>query len=1048
MARSRPSLLLLGIILAFAVTAAAAPVPAPIPTAILHNGFGKTGAPTAIPLPGGGSTYLIPPTAEGTYGANTFHSFSKFDLGKGNIAYFTGGTGIERIFARVNGGAKSTIDGTLKADASLYFINPYGVVFNENASIEVNGSFTVTTADYLSLSDGGIFVANPNSPAVDSLTSAPVSAFGFTNPAPVLINKSALTLAADSTFSIVAGNIDITGNSVGAPKIVGGTGIAINLLSLRGAGEARLPGAGTAGLVDGFSSLGEITFSDRAQVRTGGARAGRVVVRGGSLVMVGQSSLASENEGPSPAAPVDISIRGAVTIGSSSILTKTSGTAAAGDFSLRAGSIDLDTSSTVGSQALSGAASTATTGLVQVDADMLSIENESAISGSTAGLGRGNLVDVHARDIRIVGDLSDTQTGIFANTFATGDGGAGGNIRVTTGTLSLSFGGSIAADTLGRAAGGNVDIRADSLFIADHATDPASVKTGIFADSLLAATMGRGGPGGDVTITTGTLRITDGGLISTKTVGLGAGGDTIVNAHEIFISRGSSPRYTGIAADAAAGATPTQESEVARSGPGGNVRVTADALHIFDRGQISANTATFGAGGGVSVHATDIDITGRADGLFTGISAESLSPVSGGAGGNVEVVAHNLRLLDGGGISANTNGAGAGGSVFVKADRALLSNPSSDRFTAISALSNSETRAGRGGSIRVEARDLQIIGGGSISATTAGPGAAGDVVVQAASTQLLRGGRISADTSGTGPGGSIAVHGKTLLISSANATQRTGIFSRSLAIGAGGIGGKMEIAVKSITLTAGGAIVASSASSGTGGSIRIDARKLTLDHTAAIEASATGRGLAGSVAIRVTEPLTLRTGASIRTTSALSDAGTIAITSASAIDLRDSSITVQALLGNAGQIILKSPDLLSLQNSQLLAVAGLNGGSIFIDPAFVILDHSLISANAAAGQGGNIQLFADFFFNSETLITATGSQAGTINISAPELDLSNGLVSLPGGLIDASTQLRDQCARRLGADFSSFLVLGRGGVELSPTDPSPSMRRRGNKGDR
>ncbi len=988
-----------------------------------------------------GQDFSIPASLGTKAGGNLFHSFSELNLLQGESATFSGPGDVQNILARVRG-PESSIDGTLRSTipgANLFLINPNGVLFGPNAAVDVSGSFTVTTADFLKLSDGGRFDAK--NPAADSLTSAPVSAFGFTAPARVRFNRTALTFADHSTFSVVAGNIDIVGNGVGAPKTIGGDGVSINLLSLRGAGEARLPGAVTTGLVDGFSTLGDISLTARAQVRTGGTRAGRVVLRSGSLVAVDQSGISSENFGATPAPPVDLAVRGHVTVSSSAFLTRTSSSAAAGDFSLRAGSLDLDTSSTIGSQALFGATITARTGHVRVEADSISIAGESSISGSTNGLGSGSVVEVKSRDLKIVGDLSDTQTGIFANTFAL-DGGRGGDVRVDAGTLSLSFGGSIAADTSGQARGGNVRVRADILSIAAHATSSDSVKTGIFADSLLAATAGVGGRGGDVTITAGTLRIADGGLISTKTVGLGAGGDTSVSAREMSISRGASSLYTGIAADAAAGATPTKDSEVPRTGSGGSVRVTADALHIFDGGQISANTATFGKGGSVSVHARSIDLTGRADGLFTGISAESLPPVSGGAGGNVEVVASQLRVLEGGGISANTNGAGAGGSVFVKADSILLSNPASDRFTAISAVSNSPTRAGRGGSIRVEARDLAIIGGGSISATTAGPGAAGDVAVAADSARLLAGGRISADTSGTGAGGSIVVKGTSLFISSANAQQRTGIFSRTLASGTGGVGGKVDIVERNITLTRGGAIVASSASSGTGGSINIDARKLALDHAASIEASATGRGVAGSVAIRVRDPLTLRSAAAIRTTSALSDAGTVSITSASAIDLLDSSITVQALLGNAGRIELIAPKQLTLRNSQLLAVAGLNGGDIFIDPEFVLLDHSLISANAAAGRGGNITLIADYYFNSETLITATGSQAGTIDIAAPELDLSNGLVSLPGGLIDASAQLRDQCARRLGADFSSFLVLGRGGIELSPTDPTPSVRRR------
>ncbi len=120
--------------------------------------------------------------------------------------------------------------------------------------------------------------------------------------------------------------------------------------------------------------------------------------------------------------------------------------------------------------------------------------------------------------------------------------------------------------------------------------------------------------------------------------------------------------------------------------------------------------------------------------------------------------------------------------------------------------------------------------------------------------------------------------------------------------------------------------------------------------------------------------------------------------------------------------------------SKQTALAGGIGGNILIDPTFIILDNSLISANAAIGRGGNITLVSSFFLDSESLITATGTQAGTINIAAPELDLSSALVALPSSLLSAATQLRERCTAQLRGDFSSFISLGRGGTETAPDE--------------
>ena len=155
---------------------------------------------------------------------------------------------------------------------------------------------------------------------------------------------------------------------------------------------------------------------------------------------------------------------------------------------------------------------------------------------------------------------------------------------------------------------------------------------------------------------------------------------------------------------------------------------------------------------------------------------------------------------------------------------------------------------------------------------------------------------------------------------------------------------------------------------------------------------------------------------------------------------------MQGATAAAFQVI--APTVIQALDSSITATAGTvslagmeggSGGNIFIDPEFIILgSETVISANAAIGRGGNIFLRTDNFFASASPITATGTTAGTVEIAAPELDLSSALIILPGSLVDASTQLREQCARRLGQDFSSFLVLGRGGVAPAPNEPLES----------
>lgn len=91
-------------------------------------------------------------------GANLFHSFQQFGLSSGEIANFFSNPSITNIFGRVVGGDPSFINGLIQATPNLYLMNPAGIVFGANASLNVGGDFFATTADRIGF-DGGWFNA-------------------------------------------------------------------------------------------------------------------------------------------------------------------------------------------------------------------------------------------------------------------------------------------------------------------------------------------------------------------------------------------------------------------------------------------------------------------------------------------------------------------------------------------------------------------------------------------------------------------------------------------------------------------------------------------------------------------------------------------------------------------------------------------------------------------------------------------------------------------------------------------------------------------------
>ena len=109
-------------------------------------------------------------------------------------------------------------------------------------------------------------------------------------------------------------------------------------------------------------------------------------------------------------------------------------------------------------------------------------------------------------------------------------------------------------------------------------------------------------------------------------------------------------------------------------------------------------------------------------------------------------------------------------------------------------------------------------------------------------------------------------------------------------------------------------------------------------------------------------------------------------------------------------------------------------GNIKIDPEFVVLDHSGISA-AGGLMNGNVTIDSTYVFSGTSFITATG----TIAINSVPLDLSGSLYSLPANLTDEEKQLREKCARAINHEFSSLIVVGRGGTELGPEELQPDI---------
>ena len=148
-------------------------------------------------------------------GSNLFHSFQDFNVGQLQRVYFANPAGIENILSRVTGSNISNILGTLGVDggANLFLLNPNGIVFGQNARLDIAGSFFASTANSLVFNNGTEFSAtNPQAPPLLSINITPGLQYGLNQPKPKITNAGYLVVGQDLTLA--AGNLDLQGQLI------------------------------------------------------------------------------------------------------------------------------------------------------------------------------------------------------------------------------------------------------------------------------------------------------------------------------------------------------------------------------------------------------------------------------------------------------------------------------------------------------------------------------------------------------------------------------------------------------------------------------------------------------------------------------------------------------------------------------------------------------------------------------------------------------------------------------------------------------------------
>lgn len=167
-------------------------------------------------------------------GANLFHSFERFGLSQDQIANFLSNPEIRNILGRVVGGNPSLINGLIQVtggNSNLFLMNPTGIIFGPNASLNVPAAFTATTATSIGFDNGWFKASGWNNHAM--LVGTP-SAFAFRSYQPgVIINAGQLVVGQGQNLTLLGGTV----LNIGYLAALGGQ---INIAAVPGKNLVRL----------------------------------------------------------------------------------------------------------------------------------------------------------------------------------------------------------------------------------------------------------------------------------------------------------------------------------------------------------------------------------------------------------------------------------------------------------------------------------------------------------------------------------------------------------------------------------------------------------------------------------------------------------------------------------------------------------------------------------------------------------------------------------------------------------------------------------------
>ena len=961
-------------------------------------------------------------------GINLFHSFERFNVDAGTTVLFQD-SGVNNIFGRVTGGEISQILGTLGisgGNANLFLLNPNGIIFGPNSSLDLNGSFLATTANAIKFGEQGFFNAAQDN--IPLLTINPSVLFFANGNSGEIVNESrtpsgenaleqtslGLRVPDGKSLLLVGGDVILNGGRVNA------FGGRVELGGLAEAGEIKLN-------ISDFNESISLSFPDeiqRADIHLNNKASIDVRFGDGGDIAINADNLEISGE-----SRVEAGIREELGTANSQ----------AGNITLNTTKrLEINNGSRITNQVLRKAKGTA--GDININSDSLFISNSAILQTATFGIGDAGDIKIEVNNgLAQIGSSSGVNTSV-------GSSGVGdaGNIQIIAQEILLEDESSLNTNTFGIGDAGDIKIEVNNGLA--QIISSSSVDTSVGSSGV--------GDAGNIQIIAQEILLEDESSLNTNTFGIGDAGDI-----KIEVNNGLAQIISSSSVNTSVGSSGV--------GDAGNIQIIAQEILLEDESRIS--TSTFGQG-----NAGNIDIFVEEDVKLSSGSRifSSVSPGAIGDGRQINIEANNISLDSGSQLVANVRGRGEGGSISLNASNSVhITGFGTDGFSSgiVTATEAEGQGQGRAGNITVNTNSFSIADGAIVSSQTLSESDGGDIFITANTFEALNGGQIvaSADSSGNAGNMTIRVADNIFLSGSDpnfadrfpnnignEAPGNSGFFASSRQ-DASGLGGDIIIEAGKLNIQKGAEIAVDSQGTGEGGIIELEANELTLNNGSITAATLTNQG--GNITLNVDNILTFENSGEITATAGTEggsgDGGNVTINSNFILAFptdNNYQITAQASQGNGGKIQITTDSFFGTEfvNLDASSNAGIDGNVsvevLEVDPARGLTELPDVPVDVAALLAQNI-CEVDNGEDGETSSFINIGRGGLPPNPYEPLDSNDDIfvdVQLPTEWREKNTENSSVSsqAREPIVEANTLIINEKGNVELVAKIPSKNSR--------